>query len=61
MTNNYDTIIGTAGGTLLSVIAIPSGIAISSTIILALIGAVTGFLTTLLCKKIYNYFTKKKK
>jgi len=60
MEHNIDTIAGTAGGTLLTIVSLPSNTAIISTIILALIGAVTSFFVSLACKKIYEKYFKKK-
>jgi prepilin signal peptidase PulO-like enzyme (type II secretory pathway) len=56
------TAIGTLGGTLLTVIN-TIGPDIQKTVILALIGAMVSFITSLLLKKLYNwilrFFSKK--
>ena len=57
MHTNNDTIIGTIGGTLLSIIAIPTQ-TIVTTIIVAVIGATVSFFTSLILKEIYKRFKK---
>ena len=57
MTNH--TAAGTIGGTILSVVAIPTQ-TIFTTIVVAIIGATVSFLTSLVLKELYKHITKKK-
>lgn len=58
LTSNDSTVIGTAGGTLLAVFSIPTS-TIVATVILAIIGATTSFIVSLLLKEVYLYFKNK--
>ena len=58
LTSNDSTVIGTAGGTLLALFAIPAS-SIVTTIVLAIIGATTSFVVSLLLKEAYMYIKKK--
>jgi len=58
LTSNDSTVIGTAGGTLLAVFSIPTS-TIVATVILAIIGATTSFVVSLLLKEVYLYFKNK--
>jgi hypothetical protein len=58
MTHHSESIIGTISGTLLVVFTLPLQ-NILTTVILAIIGATTGFCTTLLLKYLYKKFTTK--
>jgi hypothetical protein len=57
MTNS--TAAGTIGGTLLSIVAIPSSTVIT-TVIIACIGATVSFFMSILLKAVWLYFTKNK-
>ncbi len=59
--NNYHTaeIASTIGGTVLSASSIPEGSSFVSTILLAMTGAITSFLVTILVKRIWKKITKK--
>jgi len=52
------TLIGTAGGTFLALITIPTQ-TIATTIICAIIGAVTSYVTMILIKGMVSYFKDK--
>jgi uncharacterized membrane protein YgaE (UPF0421/DUF939 family) len=58
VTSNDSTVIGTAGGTLLALFAIPAS-SIITTVILAIIGATTSFVVSILLKEVYLYFKNK--
>ena len=58
LTSNDSTVIGTAGGTLLAVFSIPTS-TIVATVILAIIGATTSFVISILLKEVYLYFKNK--
>jgi len=58
LTSNDSTVIGTAGGTLLAVFSIPTS-TIVATVILAIIGATTSFVVSILLKEVYLYFKNK--
>jgi F0F1-type ATP synthase membrane subunit a len=58
LTSNDSTVIGTAGGTFLALFAIPTSTVIA-TIVLAIIGATTSFIVSILLKELYNYIKKK--
>lgn len=53
MTGHDTTVLGTAGGTLLAVSAIPSTASMINTTILALIGVVVSFFASLLLKYLW--------
>lgn len=55
METHHPTVIGTITGFVLGVFAIPRTADIESTMILAIIGAVTGFLTTLVIRKTISF------
>lgn len=52
------TLVGTAGGTLLALVTIPTQ-TITTTIICAIIGAITSYITMLLIKSTVGYFKHK--
>ena len=54
---DQSTAIGTAGGTLLSVLAIPNS-TILATVVLAAIGAVTSFFVSVFVKWLWKKITK---
>lgn len=56
--SDHTTVAGTAGGTLLSIWAIPTQ-TIVATIALAAIGAIVSFGVSLLLKELVKYFKKK--
>ena len=58
LTSNDSTVIGTAGGTLLAVFSIPTS-TIVATVVLAIIGATTSFVVSILLKEVYLYFKNK--
>lgn len=60
MTNHSTIILGTLGGTILSITAIPNTTTIISTIILAIIGTSVSFFTTVGIKYLWNKYIKKK-
>ena len=59
MDHSTSTTAGTIGGTILSVIAIPST-TIITTIVVACIGATVSFFMSIILKKLWNYINKKK-
>lgn len=58
MLHHSDTVIGTASGVVLATITLPTTTAVVSTIILAFLGAVVGFTTTIILKYFYRKLFK---
>lgn len=57
--HHHETLIGTLSGTILSISFMPSGIDMVHTVILAVLGAGTGFLTTKTLKYIITRHGRK--
>ncbi len=54
--HSHPTVVGTILGTLLTIINLPSTADIEHSIILAVIGASAGYVTTILLKKLITWF-----